>query len=378
MATIFPLSASVGQEFEGYIYDGTIWNIIGVDLTENYLEESAASSLYLTQSSASSTYATVDYVDAEISNIDLTGYATESFANTAAQTASAAAVTYLVDGAPNALNTLNELAAALNDDESFATTVTNSLASKLDASSASATYAIKNDPEFTDSITIAGSGSAQLSEYSRVIFKDHNGNETFKIYVEPSITYDYEPDGIIDEYLRPYVHLITQDASANYNSEILLNSTPANPEVQLNINDVDNQISKTINLSLNSTTISGPLYVKDSNYEQGPIAEGYQQRVPVTSAITSNYTITGDDAGKLLQLNGTLQITIPEDYFFSQNVGAQVNLLNIGTGTVTVRGEPGIVTLNGAYNTITLGSQWSAATIVKIGSEAWAIFGKIV
>ena len=38
----------------------------------------------------------------------------------------------LVDTAPDALNTLNELAAALGDDANFATTVTNSLATKQD------------------------------------------------------------------------------------------------------------------------------------------------------------------------------------------------------------------------------------------------------
>jgi len=37
----------------------------------------------------------------------------------------------IVDGAPAALNTLNELAAALNDDANFATTVTNSIATKM-------------------------------------------------------------------------------------------------------------------------------------------------------------------------------------------------------------------------------------------------------
>lgn len=42
------------------------------------------------------------------------------------------AISNLVDTAPDALNTLNELAAALNDDASFATTVTNSLATKQD------------------------------------------------------------------------------------------------------------------------------------------------------------------------------------------------------------------------------------------------------
>ena len=77
---------------------------------------------------------TVDSVENSISNIgniDL---------SSTINTASAAAVSYLIDGAPAALNTLNELAAALNDNESFATTVTNELSSKLSISSASATY----------------------------------------------------------------------------------------------------------------------------------------------------------------------------------------------------------------------------------------------
>jgi hypothetical protein len=41
------------------------------------------------------------------------------------------AIAALVDSAPEALDTLNELAAALNNDEEFATTVTNALAGKV-------------------------------------------------------------------------------------------------------------------------------------------------------------------------------------------------------------------------------------------------------
>jgi hypothetical protein len=69
-------------------------------------------------------------------NLNLTNYATLEYA----QSASAAAVTYLVDSAPGALDTLNELAAALNDDANFATTVTNSLSEKLSIQSASTIY----------------------------------------------------------------------------------------------------------------------------------------------------------------------------------------------------------------------------------------------
>jgi len=47
----------------------------------------------------------------------------------------AAAIGALIDAAPGAMDTLNELAAALGDDPSFATTVTNALAGKLSAAS---------------------------------------------------------------------------------------------------------------------------------------------------------------------------------------------------------------------------------------------------
>lgn len=42
-----------------------------------------------------------------------------------------AALATLIDAAPGALDTLNELAAALGDDLNFATTITNGLADKL-------------------------------------------------------------------------------------------------------------------------------------------------------------------------------------------------------------------------------------------------------
>ncbi|MDV7272077.1 head decoration protein [Thioclava sp. A2] len=47
----------------------------------------------------------------------------------------AAAIAALIDAAPGALDTLNELAAALGDDPNFASTVTNALAGKLSAAS---------------------------------------------------------------------------------------------------------------------------------------------------------------------------------------------------------------------------------------------------
>jgi hypothetical protein len=184
MSSIFPGSASVGQIFEGYLFNGTAWDLIGNEFNpttfspdapdnpkagdlwvdsdsnvpsisnETILTIDSASATYLTKVSASTIYAT----KAELENLDAlplqTGnsgkYLTTSGSvaswstidlTSAINTASAAAVSYLVDSAPGALDTLNELAAALNDDANFSSTVTTAIGNKLDISSASATYA---------------------------------------------------------------------------------------------------------------------------------------------------------------------------------------------------------------------------------------------
>jgi hypothetical protein len=63
----------------------------------------------------------------ELTNLpNLSVYATQTYADNAATTAVAAAI----DSAPSTLNTLNELAAAINDDASFASTITTALGTK--------------------------------------------------------------------------------------------------------------------------------------------------------------------------------------------------------------------------------------------------------
>lgn len=40
MATIFPLNPSVGDQFDGYVWNGVSWNIIGNYPTTNFVTES--------------------------------------------------------------------------------------------------------------------------------------------------------------------------------------------------------------------------------------------------------------------------------------------------------------------------------------------------
>ena len=96
-----------------------------------YLTISSASSTYLSQSSASSTYA-------PLASPALTGSPTapnqtagDSSTKIANTSFVMTAVANLVASAPDALNTLNELAAALGNDASFSTTISNSIGGKL-------------------------------------------------------------------------------------------------------------------------------------------------------------------------------------------------------------------------------------------------------
>jgi hypothetical protein len=88
----------------------------------------------------------------------ITGLADPTLAQDAATKAyTDTQITNLIAAAPGALNTLDELAAALGDDASFATTVTNSLAGKLSLTGGTMTGAIEMS---TNKITGLGTPTA--------------------------------------------------------------------------------------------------------------------------------------------------------------------------------------------------------------------------
>jgi len=83
------------------------------------------------------------------------------------QSAIDSSVSSVLDGAPALLDTLNELAAALGDDENFASTITNSLADKLDVSTASSTYLTQaNAASSYDAIGLASAAQTAAESYA--------------------------------------------------------------------------------------------------------------------------------------------------------------------------------------------------------------------
>ena len=120
---VLPSSTSIGTTSStelGYVHGVT--SSIQTQLDAK-LTSSAAASTYLTQSNAASTYATPANITTAINN--------------------------LVNGAPAALDTLKELADAINDDASYASTITTALGNKAPLSG----------PTFTGTVVLPSSTS---------------------------------------------------------------------------------------------------------------------------------------------------------------------------------------------------------------------------
>lgn len=87
------------------------------------------------------------------------------------------AIDALIDAAPSTLDTLNELAAALNDDNNFATTITNSIAAK---SPIGHTHTLSEITDYVEPASTTVSETPPLSPLSGDIWFN---SETGKSYI---------------------------------------------------------------------------------------------------------------------------------------------------------------------------------------------------
>jgi hypothetical protein len=106
-------------------------------------------------------------------------------------------------------------------------------------------------------------------------------------------------------------------------------------------------------------------------------------RPSVGSLVASNrqtvsYTLQFSDAGKIVEMNvgATNSITIPANSSVPFLNGTQIILTQYGSGQTGVTySSP--VTVRSSSNRLKLVSQYSAATLVKIGTDEWYLFGDI-
>jgi len=91
----------------------------------------------------------------------------------------------------------------------------------------------------------------------------------------------------------------------------------------------------------------------------------------------TTYTSVLDDNGKIVEMNNASAntLTVPLNSSVAYPVGAQINILQTGTGQTTVAATGG-VTIN-ATPGLKLRAQWSSATLIKRATDTWVLVGDL-
>ncbi len=92
---------------------------------------------------------------------------------------------------------------------------------------------------------------------------------------------------------------------------------------------------------------------------------------------TAGYTTVLSDRDSLIEINSSsgVTLTIPTNASVAYPVGTSFDILQTGTGQVTIAGDSG-VTVN-ATPGLKLRTQWSSATLFKRGTNTWVVYGDL-
>jgi hypothetical protein len=331
--------------------------------------------------------------DSEIPS--LTGYATESYVTTA--------ISNLVDTAPTTLNTLNELAAAINDDASFASTVTTALGTKATIASPTFTgtvtipsgasisgYAPLADPTFTGTVggitkSMVGLGNVDdttdankpvsTATQTALDLKLNLSDPSVDYYITNSGSGSYTVNGVANG-------LITFEKGKKYRIHMNASGHPFWIQTVSGAYSSGNVYSTGITNGgedVGYILVELPQNAPDSLYYACQYHSSMQGSISVqsdntitTNAQASNYTIAPIDSGRLIEMSGGGTLTITDSASFP--VGFTVDVLQTGSSQVTIAGTS--FTPN-ATPGLKLRTQWSSATLIKRGLNSWVVLGDL-
>ena len=142
------------------------------------------------------------------------------------------------------------------------------------------------------------------------------------------------------------------------------------------------QTALDLKANLASPTFTGTVTVAASGiaFTDGTqTKEGVPSRTTINSATAAYNLSTGGLALRdtLIECNSSsaFTVTIPANSTTAYPIGTSIDLLQVGTGQITVAGAAG-VTLNGTPG-LKLRTQWSSATLFKRATDTWVIMGDL-
>ena len=98
----------------------------------------------------------------------------------------------------------------------------------------------------------------------------------------------------------------------------------------------------------------------------------------VVEVKTTTYTLTLNDANKFLDMTDSspLSVLIPDEADVNFPIGTTITVRQGGTGAVTIAAD-NAATLESLAGNLLLAGQYGAATLVKIDSDVWSVFGAL-
>lgn len=282
----------------------------------------------------------ISLVDGQIS-VDGT-IATKSYADTAATNA----VNAVIDGAPAALDTLNELAAALNDDANYASTITTALGTKL------------NTADFTSTANswLQTKSTTDIAEGNKLFYTTARANTDFDARLQTKTTTDLAEGTnqyYTDTRARNAISVVDNngDGSFSYNptTGVITYTGPSANEVRAHfsagtgITLVNGQISTTITQYTDSDVRNAVSAVDaggDGSFSYNSTTGAFTYTGPSASEVRAHFT-----AGNGIDItNGEITSLITQ--YTNNDARNAISVVdNGGDGSLTYNG--GVITYTG-------------------------------
>ena len=100
--------------------------------------------------------------------------------------------------------------------------------------------------------------------------------------------------------------------------------------------------------------------------------------IAINAQTGTTYTTVLADDGKLVTCDNaaSIALTIPPNSSVAYGIGTQINIAQLGAGTVTITAGAG-VTLNSAGAKLKTDAQYAVATCVKTDTNTWFVVGNL-
>ena len=147
---------------------------------------------------------------------------------------------------------------------------------------------------------------------------------------------------------------------------------------------IDNELAVYDEYLIEGTLLnSGTILLLSTEQTQGP--QGPQGNpgedtsiLTITTITNVNHTLQTTDVGSFIIMKSNVNVTlaIPRNLTVPIPIGSQILVSRDGTGEITITPANG-VTANSALGHFRLNNNYSGATLVKIDTDVWVLFGDL-